>query len=386
MSLSIAILTTDKREYEKDYANPSPSFGTAPEALLQGMAVLPELEVHVVSCLQQPVSSPKKIADNLWYHSLHVPKIGWLRTGYQGCIRAVRRKLKEIQPDIVHGQGTERDCAISAVLSGFPNVLTIHGNMVDAARVARARFGSFPWCAARLENFALKRTAGVFCNSRYTGKIVAARARQTWLVPNALRERFFAQPLPAGRKPRCVLLHAGEVCENKQQLKVLEVAGSLHRKNPGFDIWFLGSANPQNGYARAFLDRVRTAEGEGFARYLGKTKTVEELVACFDQASALIHTPIFEAFGLVVAEALARDLKLFAASVGGIVDIAAGVEGAELFAPNDWSGLETAIARWLNTGQPSPAGATALMRERYHPQTIARRHVEIYREVLNTRS
>ena len=48
------------------------------------------------------------------------PKIGWLRTLYQGCVRATRRKLREIQPDIVHGQGTERDCAIGAVLSGFP--------------------------------------------------------------------------------------------------------------------------------------------------------------------------------------------------------------------------------------------------------------------------
>src|SRR5205823_257675 len=104
--------------------------------------------------------SPAKLAENIWYWGLHVPKRGWLRSGYQGCIRAVRKKLKEIQPDIVHGQGTERDCALSAVLSGFPNVVTLHGNMAELARLLRARFGSYGWLAARLETFTLKRAGG----------------------------------------------------------------------------------------------------------------------------------------------------------------------------------------------------------------------------------
>jgi glycosyltransferase involved in cell wall biosynthesis len=380
--VKVAILTTDNREHFRDYANPVPCFGTAPEALLQGFAELGEAEIHVISCAQQPMRSPEKLADNIWYHALHIPKTGWLRTGYQGCIRAVRRKLKEIQPDIVHGQGTERDCALSAVLSGFPNVVTIHGNMLDAARVANARFGSFYWWTVRLENLALKRTAGVFCNSRYTEQIVRPRARRTWLVPNALREPFFSKPLLVGRKPGCILLHVGVACENKQQLKILEMARSLHRQKLDFEVHFIGTANSRDAYARSFLEQVRQAEKEGCARYLGETRSTDELIQYFDQASALVHAPIFEAFGLVVAEALARNLKSFATSVGGIVDIASGVEGAELFAANDWSGLEAAIARWIETGHPRLSGAATVMQKRYRPEIIARRHMEIYREVL----
>src|SRR5947209_19509187 len=116
------------------YEQKEPSFGTAPQALMKGLATLPEIELHVVSCSQHPMESPEKIADNIWFHSLHVPKIGWLRTGYQGCIRAIRKKLEEVQPDLVHGQGTERECALSAVFSGFRNVITIHGNMRAVAR------------------------------------------------------------------------------------------------------------------------------------------------------------------------------------------------------------------------------------------------------------
>src|SRR3954462_6579939 len=102
--MRVAMVTTDGREILRSYESREPGFGTAPQALLQGMAKIPGLEVHVISCLQQPVSSPKQLESNIWFHALHVPKWGWLRTGYQGCIRAVRRRLKEIQPHIVHGQ------------------------------------------------------------------------------------------------------------------------------------------------------------------------------------------------------------------------------------------------------------------------------------------
>src|SRR5277367_6221873 len=104
--MKIAILTTDNREPYREYHKPFPWFGTAPEALLQGFAQLPEAEIHVVSCTQQPLTAPEKIAPNIFFHSLHVPTLGWLRTGYSGCVRAVRRKVREIGPDVVHGQGT----------------------------------------------------------------------------------------------------------------------------------------------------------------------------------------------------------------------------------------------------------------------------------------
>jgi len=148
--LKIAFLTTDNREHDQNYSASVPYFGTAPAALLEGFSHLSRLEVHVISCAKKLMSSPKKIASNIWFHSLHVPKFGWLRTGYSGCIFAVRKKLKEIQPDIVHGQGTERDCGISAVFSGYPNIITIHGNMAELDRVFHSNFGSFHWWTAKL--------------------------------------------------------------------------------------------------------------------------------------------------------------------------------------------------------------------------------------------
>ena len=155
--MKLALLSPDDREALKRYDLEQPGVPTVEAALLQGLAKQPGLEIHYLSCLQQPVSSPEKLADNIWFHALHVPRIGWLRTLYQGCVRATRKKLHEIRPDIVHGQGTEREAAISAVLSGFPNVITIHGNMKAVAEFYRSPIGSFFWLASRLETFALRK-------------------------------------------------------------------------------------------------------------------------------------------------------------------------------------------------------------------------------------
>jgi len=377
--MKIALLTTDNREHERTYSETMPRFGRAPEALLQGFAELGEAEIHVVSCAQQPMQSLEKIADNIRFHSLHVPKIGWLRTLYQGCIRATRRKLREIRPDIVHGQGTERDCALAAVLSGFPNVVTIHGNMAELARLFHARFGGYDWLAARLENFTLRRTAGVFCNSAYTEGLVRPRAKKTWRVPNALRREFF-EAVPTGARP-CILLNVGVVTQRKRQLELLDVAQNLRRRGLKFELHFIGRLNPSEIYAAAFLERLKPLAAEGYARHLSNLPT-RELITYFDGAAGLVHFPSEESFGLVAVEALARNLKFFGSRVGGIADIAAGVPGAELFDMNDWAGLTEAIARWIAQGHSPAAGSAELMRERYYPAVIARRHLEIYREVL----
>jgi glycosyltransferase involved in cell wall biosynthesis len=378
--MRIGILSTDSRQHFGNYTAAVPSFGTAPEALIEGFASLPEVEVHVISCTQQPMRSPEKLAPNIWYHALHVPKFGWMRTLYQGCVRATRKKLREIRPDIVHGQGTERDCALAAVFSGFPNVVTIHGNMAELARMFHARVGSYLWLAARLENFTLPRTAGIFCNSAYTENLVRPRAKKIWRVPNALRGEFFSA-IPGGLRPP-VLLNVGVITERKRQLELLDVAEELRQRGLKFEFHFIGQLKKFEPYAAAFYEKLKPLEAAGCARHLGEFST-PDLIGQFNAAGGLVHFPSEESFGLVVAEALARNLKIFGSRVGGIADITAGTNGVDLFDANDWKGLTAAIARWLEQGHPPAGGGAAMMRERYHPTVIAKRHLEIYREVLS---
>jgi glycosyltransferase involved in cell wall biosynthesis len=372
-------ITTDSREHFKDYHTPKPYFGAAPEALLAGFAELPEVEVHIICCLRSPVASTPKLAKNIYYHPLVVPKIGWMSSLYYGCSSRIRELCKSLRPDIVHGQGTERECAITAVRSGFPNVVTIHGNVKELHRLGMFGRGLYGPMASAFESEALRRTAGVLCNSDYTRSLVAPRANRTWLVPNAIRAEFF-QPFTTGQKrdiPTFVVV--GLICPRKRQLELLRMVGEVVRSGRRMQVIFAGALSEESTYSDEFAAELRKAEAEGHARFAGFLD-VQELIKLLDTSHAFLHFPSEESFGLVVAEAMARGLKFFGANLGGIVNIASGIDGAELH--DDFQSLQTGISRWLDEGAKAPALVADEIARRYHPMVIATEHLKIYSEVL----
>jgi glycosyltransferase involved in cell wall biosynthesis len=379
--MKIAILTTDTREHFRDYDNPASYFGTAPEALLQGFAQLPEVEVHVISCAQQPmVSSPGKIAGNIFFHSLHVPKIGWMRTLYQGCVRATKKKLREIRPDIVHGQGTERDCALSAVFSGFPNVLTIHGNMRLVAKVERVRPFSFWWNAARLEAFTIPRSQGVVCITHYTREAVANLAKKTWVVPNAVDASFFdVQPEINPAQPP-IILCVGVVCVRKNQNEFIRALDPLAAKRK-FQVVFLGGASQKDSYCREFFQLVAARSWCSHFDFVGREKLKSHL-----RETTLLALPSLEDnCPMTVLEAMAANVPVVAAKVGGVPDLIEDGKTGLFCDPQNAASMAGAVEKLLAQPEFSralAAEAKTRAKERFHPLVVARRHLEIYREVL----
>jgi glycosyltransferase involved in cell wall biosynthesis len=380
--LKIAFLTTDNREHHRRYDMTEPYFGTAPEALLQGFATIPEAEVHVVTCTQRPMKSPEKLADNIWFHSLPVPKIGWLRTGYQGCIRATRTVLRGLQPDIVHGQGTERDCSISAVFSGFCNVITIHGNMRLIATVNRARPFSFEWLAARLEAFTIPRSDGVVCITRYTQNAVQDLARKTWIVPNAVDQGFFEIKRAPLDEP--TILCAGYIALRKNQNAFIRALDPLAERL-AFKLAFLGHTSPADSYGAEFFDLIKTRPWCEYAGFANRNELKERLII-----ARLVALPSLEEnCPMVVLEAMAAGVPIVAANVGGVPDLIEQNVNGILFNPTNAESMRTVVASVLENPEAAQAIAqTAKQRalERFHPRVIARQHMSVYAEVLNSSS
>lgn len=377
--MKVALLTTDNRQNDHDYSAAEPRFGTAPAALLEGFATIPDLQVHVVCCTQQPIRSPEKIADNIWYHSLHVPKIGWLRTGYQGCIRAVRRKLASIQPDIVHGQGTERDCSISAVFSGFPNVITIHGNIRLIAKINRSRPFSFLWLAAQLETFTLPRADGVICLTHYTRQNVEALTRRTWVLPNAVHSSYFEVVRKRAALPE--ILCIGDITHRKNHVEFILALDELAVKHR-FVVRFFGHTRTEPEYVARFMEVIKQRP---WCRYEGFANRAV-LQSALSTATMLALPSLEENCPMSVLEAMAAGVPTVAARVGGVPDIVENHVTGLVCEPLDRSTMREAVATYL----ANPAAANLIASEAktravnfYHPKAIARHHVEIYRELLS---
>lgn len=379
--MRIAVLTTDNREPYRQYDRPLPWFGTAPEALLQGFAQLQGIEVHVLSCAQQRmVSSPEKLAPNIWFHSLPVPKLGWGRTLYQGCIRAIRKKLRQIQPDIVHGQGTERECGLSAIFSGFPNVLTLHGNIRLIARLENARPFSFWWIAAKLEAFTLPRTNGVVCITRYTQAAVADLARRTWLLPNAVDGCFFdvLPQFPGSGVP--TILCVGQISGRKNQNAFIRSLDILAEEKQ-FRVLFLGGIWPESPYGRDFLELLRTRP---WCEHIGFVSR-DELREYLSRAALLVLPSLEDNCPMAVLEAAAAGVPVVAANVGGVPDLIEDGKTGFLCNPSDAESMRGAVEKALTNFagiREIAAEAKRIARERFHPAVVAKKHLEIYTEVI----
>jgi glycosyltransferase involved in cell wall biosynthesis len=323
------------------------------------------------------MKSPEKLAENIFFHSLRVPKIGWMRTGYLGCIRAVRQKLNEIKPDLVHGQGTERDCALSAVFSGYPNILTIHGNMRLIAKVKRVRPFSFYWLAARLEAFTLPRSDGIVCISKYTQDAVRSAAKKTWVVPNAVDDSFFEiRSVPASPSR---ILCVGNVDQRKNQNALIRALDDL-QVSGDFELIFLGQAYSKSAYAREFLEMVTARP---WCRYKGFVDR-EGLKKQFATATGLVLPSLEDNCPMVVLEAMAAQVPVAAARVGGVPDLVRHGDTGLLFDPRDEPAMAAAVKELLETsGQTRAIRAKEEALARFHSESIALQHEAIYREVLS---
>jgi glycosyltransferase involved in cell wall biosynthesis len=291
---------------------------------------------------------------------------------------AIRRKLRELKPDFVHGQGTERYCAMSAALSGYPNVITIHGNMRLIAQVYRSRPFSFNWLAARLERFTLPRAGGVICITRYTQQAVSSLARRTWLLPNAVDSSFF----DVVRAPDAVplLLCIGKICLRKNQnalIRALDPLATQHK----FNLCFLGLARRGTPYEDEFFDLI---EARSWCRHEGFASRAE-LKLWMRRATAVVLPSLEDNCPMVVLEGMAAGLAVVAPNVGGVPDLVDDGRNGILIDPNDAASLRSGVDRVLKDS-PAVREMVSIARQeasqRFHPLVIARRHLEIYHEVL----
>jgi glycosyltransferase involved in cell wall biosynthesis len=422
--MKIAFLVPDNRENFRQYDLQNPCFGTAPTALLEGFSMLgdhPEApEIHVISCTQKRISAPEKLASNIWFHSLHVPKAGWLRSGYLGCALAVGKKLRQLRPDLVHAQGTERDCAISAVLSPYPKILTIHGNLRLIKKQVGFRPFSAMWLQSYLEGLVVPQFDGVICITEYTRKAVEAEVPKTWVVPNAVDPAF----LTLGEKR--VGMYESAVTDAKQRLGqqkvksdgaikaaglepahlstlppltktpvILVVANVDPRKNQNafikaldpltrsmnFEVRFFGSC-PDDEYGREFQRLVSERPWCHYGRMIGRG----ELRNQFADADLLVLPTHEDNCPMAVLEAMASGVPVMASKVGGVPDLIDGTTTGLFCYPNEPESFLSGVTRLLKERSLAEFLREAAYKkamERFHPKVVAQRHIEIYRAVLN---
>jgi glycosyltransferase involved in cell wall biosynthesis len=293
---------------------------------------------------------------------------------------ALIRHIRKTKPDLVHGQGTERESGLVAALSGQPSVLTLHGNFREISRKIKASFLSYYSLAAMFEKFCIPRVSVVHCISKHTAKTVADTAQRTAVIPNAVHTEFFGAKRQPTNFPTVVCV-AG-ITEWKNQLLLIQASDILQRYFPECRVLFVGECKKEADYGKKFLQEIEKRNWCEWRPPCGR----DELINILGAATCVVLPSIEENFGLALAEAMAMGIPTLGADTGGIPDVLDGGKAGILFAPisaEDLGKKLVSLHTDVQLAQMLGATGQSFAIQRFSVERIADAHVELYKRLKN---
>ena len=270
-----------------------------------------------------------------------------------------------------------------AALSGARRVMTTHFHVVGSGpRAARAAFDrSIGWATLHgshqiqvdtvVERDAIAQQFGL---KKERFAVLPPPLAPTFADASPARPRDFSQD-PFN------LLFVGRLDPQKGLGIILDAMGRMEgRTARKFRLRVVGRdyLGVQGGY-----ERVAANLRAGSVEFLGPVND-DQLKALYDSSHALVLGSRYEAFGIVLIEAMSRGLPVVATRVGGIPEVVEDGKQGLLVPWGDPEALANALLRFVN--EPSLAAklskAGTLSVAQYLPGRVADLEIQAYRQVL----
>jgi len=351
--------------------------------LIQGLCRGAEHQVHVIT-FKQGLARNQMVRPraNLTIHYLRAPRFSGLTTLYLTRIIRLRRLLRRLAPDIVHGQGTEKEMGLAAVTSGWPALITVHGMLFDVVTITRPGLLAAIWLNVLIERLTLRLARQVVCISEYSRQHLAARTRaRLHLVPNPVSDRFFA---PADPAVRDVLLFVGNIYMLKGVLELVDVFESLAAENPSLKLVIIGKrfeSRSNRQYLAALDARIQAS---GLADRIHSTGWQDEasIKAWHARACLFIFPSRLENLPMSIAEALASGVPVIASDVGGISEMVQPGLNGYLARPEDTAAFIALARKALEPGENRRlAQSAAVSVERLRINHVAEATLSVYTQM-----
>lgn len=367
----------------RDETQKSPLLHSAVHNLLDGFRAREDVEIEVAYGRMHPDEGEDRWEGCIHYVPVRykpfpVPGMGG---PYLARTLALLRYIRKTKPDLVHGQGTERESGLVAALAGPPSILTLHGNFREISKTIKAKPMSYYWLSARIEDIILPLVTGVHCISSHTKRSVESKARRTWVIPNAVDSRFFAVERQPTAYPNIVCIAA--ITEWKNPLLLVQASDAVQKAFPDSKIHFFGACNKEHPYGREFLGLISLRP---WCIYHGQCD-VGIIIEHLSTATCAVLPSKQENFGLALAEALACGVPSLGANCGGIPDVIRQGETGFLFNPENPSELSNIITS-LHGDETMMTAMSQRAKEdaarRFSCRSVADAHVAMYRDALST--
>lgn len=183
--------------------------------------------------------------------------------------------------------------------------------------------------------------------------------------------------------PGPFVLFVGRLASNKGLLRLADAFARIARSDPKASLVVVGA---DGGVGPSFDARVRELGIGPQVVRLGFLEDEAELAQAYAEARVAVLPSDYEAFGLVLLEALAQGTPVIASRVGGIPEIVEDGRSGLLVPPGDVPALAEALEKlWSEPGLGRRLGEAgrAEVVPRYSWENLAERLDRIYREVVD---
>ena len=367
--------------------------------LIEGLSIVnhPHLELHIVtSSISIKVAEFRKIG-NIFCHFVPGEKsaLGLMTLSPIRLFFFSRRLIKEIQPDVVHGQGTVTYLALSLLL-GKRSIQTVHGlyrneqaAIPEDRRTTLIRIKFF--IKITLERFYLRRIRNLISITTQIVQVLhdeGNRKVRVFNINNAIDCAFFdvahRKRFATQTKDEINILFVAAITPRKGLHILIEAFKRLAPTHPKLHLTVVGTWDWAPEYVQEQLSSSHDLQAKGRIVFTGAVGR-ERLIKAFQEADIFVLPSFAESAPMVISQAMCVGLPIVTTQVGGIPEmIQQGVTGT-LLEPGNVEALTAELARLAENPhirERLSAAAREVGFNRYHPESIARATVAAYREVV----
>lgn len=290
-------------------------------------------------------------------------------------------QIRFLRPDVVHAHGTEDAYGLAAQRSKLPYVITAQGLHFLINRTVKPRLVSRERIVELMERRCLSKARHVIAKSSYVCEALAAEFPNLRLheIPNTIDPRLFTI---LGEKNARVIAFVGTIIPRKGLDLVCDALAVVKEMVPDVTLWVFGDyPDTESEYENALKNRLHAVLGERVA-FHGAVPSLE-LARRLANVAALVAPSREEMFGNQLIEAM------IVGTWGIVTEGTAMAENVQRFGggivvpQEDSRALAQAIVTAVTNPPHIPTAAIRQrIREYMGPETVARRHYDLYIELM----
>lgn len=375
--MKIAVLAdfpTHRIEGFPDAGKPRGHFATWLPQIAESFAGMSGMEVHWIVLSPDVKEALTLESFGQRFHVLRTATSGRAASFYREDRKRINRKLKEIEPDLVHGWGSEDVHGFAAARSGYPCLISMQGLLTHY--MLKNRMSAREYFCAWIEWRMLRRARYVTCESKWGLELVKKRAPRARLfqVEYGVDPHFFSVNWSPDPHRRSVIF-VGSLTPRKGVVDLIRAFASPEMAD--VELWICGGGGGR--YAKRLA--AEATPNVKWLGYLSREETAQRMA----RAWCLALPTRCDTSPNVVKEARTIGMPVISTPCGGQSDYIEDGRNGFLVAPGDVRRLREALLRTVGELEHcrSLGGFRhAEQRAFFEPGRTGEAFARIYRELI----